>query len=166
MKGMLRLGRLEMKEIDQICVVVKDIKASMKHYWNLFKVGPCDVYTLAPPELTDTTVRGKPKPYSMKIALTTVGHLALELIQPLEGESIYKEFLAEKGEGLHHIACFKVDDIDGVIKNLEGEGVGVLQSGRWQGGYFAYMDTEKALGMVVELVKRTRERPPPEETYP
>ena len=89
--------RFVLKEINQICVVVKDLKSSMESYWKLFRLGPWSVYTFAPPELTDTIVRGKPKKHSMKIALTNIGPLMFELIQPLEGESIYKEFLEKKG---------------------------------------------------------------------
>ena len=33
-----------------------------------------------------------------------VGRVMWELIQPLDDESIYARFLAEKGEGMHHIA--------------------------------------------------------------
>lgn len=162
----MRQGKFVLKEINQVCVVVEDLKGSMERYWKLFGLGPWSVYTFAPPELTDMIVRGKPETYSMKIGLTNIGPLMFELIQPLEGESIYKEFLEKKGEGLHHIASFKLDDVEEAIEYLKKQGISVLQSGRWHGSYFAYMDTEKTLGMVVELVKRTKERPPPEEIYP
>jgi len=157
--------KFTLKEINQICVVVEDLKRSMENYWKLFRVGPWNVYTFAQPELTDTTVRGKPEIFSMKVALTNIGPLMFELIQPLEGESIYKEFLRKK-EGLHHIAFFKVEDVEEAIEHLKKQGISILQSGRWHGSYFAYMDTEKTLGMIIELIKRTKERPPPDEIYP
>ncbi|MFQ6076175.1 MAG: VOC family protein [Candidatus Bathyarchaeia archaeon] len=153
-------------EIGQIGIVVKDIQKSMAQYWNLLGIGPWRVYTLAPPDLTDTTVHGKPTPYAMRIAIAMIGSLMVELIQPLWGESTYQEFLEERGEGLHHIASYRVEDVEGAIEVLERKGIGVLQSGRWHGAYFAYMDTEEALGVIVELVRRTGERPPPEATYP
>ena len=35
------------------------------------------------------------------------GPIVFELIQPLDGPSIYKEWLDEHGEGLHHVACMR-----------------------------------------------------------
>ena len=35
------------------------------------------------------------------------GPVVFELLQPLEGPSIYKEWLEERGEGLHHVACMR-----------------------------------------------------------
>ena len=39
----------------------------------------------------------------MLAAVTQIGNIQLELIQPLNGPNIWKEFLEEKGEALHHI---------------------------------------------------------------
>ena len=33
-----------------------------------------------------------------------LGPIRLHLVQPLEGTSVYSEFLKTKGEGLHHMA--------------------------------------------------------------
>jgi 4-hydroxyphenylpyruvate dioxygenase-like putative hemolysin len=33
-----------------------------------------------------------------------IGQVQLELLEPLDDESIYARFLAERGEGVHHIA--------------------------------------------------------------
>ena len=158
--------KVKLKSIDQVCVVVRDIQKAVAHYWRTFGIGPWSIYTVKPPELTDTTVRGKSKVFSMKLAFAKVGPMMLELIQPLEGESVYKEFFVEKGEGIHHVASYEVDDLDRAIALLKNRGVGVLQSGRWKGASFAYMDTEKTLGAIVELVMRTAEFPPPDATYP
>jgi len=102
----------------------------------------------------------------MKLALAPVGSMKLELIQPLEGESIYKEFLEEKGEGVHHIASYEVDDLDRALAGFKELGIKVLQSGTWSGASFAYLDTEELLGTIVELVKRVGEYPEPDYTYP
>lgn len=164
--GPMTEEKVKLKTIDQVCVVVRDIQKAVEQYWQILGIGPWSIYTVKPPELKDTTVRGNPTVFSMKLAFAKVGSMMLELIQPLEGESLYKEFLAEKGEGIHHVASYEVDDLERAISLLENRGIGVLQSGRWKGASFAYMDTEKSLGAIVELVKRTTEFPPPEATYP
>ena len=42
-------------------------------------------------------------------AETHVGDMGFELLQPLEGPSIYRDWLDEHGEGLHHVAVMLHD---------------------------------------------------------
>jgi len=158
--------KFKLKSIGQIGIVVEDLQKAVKNYWDNFGIGPWSIHTAAPPDLTDTFIRGEPASFSMKLAFTKVGSIMLELIQPLEGESIYNEFIREKGGGLHHIATYEVEDMNEALSSLEKEGIKVLQRGKWRGASFAYLDTEKLLGIIIELVKRTGEFPTPEATYP
>ena len=48
-------------------------------------------------------LRGKLVEHSFIAAIASVGDVELELIQPLCGESLYAEHLAQHGEGLHHV---------------------------------------------------------------
>ena len=41
-------------------------------------------------------------PFSFRVAFATVGDASFELIAPLEGKSIYMDFLKTHGEGMHH----------------------------------------------------------------
>ena len=79
-----------------------------------------------------------------------------ELIEPVEGPTSYHGFLDEHGEGLHRLGYF-VDDIDAEIKNMESKGFALLQSGRGFGkdgtGAYAYFDTERAVGCIVEAIE-------------
>lgn len=160
-------SKIQVKEINQVCVVVKDLQASMERYSSQFGIGPWRVYTFEPPSHTQTTVRGRTVFYRMRLALAQVGSLMWELIEPLEGESIYAELLREKGEGLHHVACF-VEDFGQAIAGLKAQGIEILQSGNWNGITYAYMDTQGPLGAILELVKIPAGFvfPPPESTWP
>jgi catechol 2,3-dioxygenase-like lactoylglutathione lyase family enzyme len=155
------------RQMHQVSVVVKDVQAAVERYWNLFGVGPWQIYTFEPPELSDPTIHGKPEPYSMRIALAFMGEVQWELIQPLTGPSIYREFLDEHGEGVHHVS-FGVDDYDGAMASLQDQGINMLMGGSWHGATFGYVDTEKDLGVIVEMFKLTPdfEMPAPEATYP
>ena len=159
--------KLKIQQVYQICVVVKDIRKAMEHYWKVLGIGPWQLYTFQPPDLTDTMFRGKPEPFSMKLASARVGSLEWELIQPLEGQSAYREFLEQRGEGLHHVAV-TVDDFDKTVAALEKQGIGILMSGKFRGAMFVYMDTEKVLGTLTELCKVPPGvvMPEPEATYP
>ena len=151
----------------QVCVVVRDIQKAMENFWGVLGIGPWSLYTFQPPGLTDTTLRGKAQHYSMKLAITYMGDVCWELVEPLEGPSIYKEFLEQKGEGLHHVQ-FDVDDYDEAIDAFEEKGIGILMSGTFDGSTYAYLDTEEPLTMIAEIVKRRPDGslPPPEAVWP
>jgi hypothetical protein len=72
-----------------------------------------------------------------------VGDVQLELVQPVEGPSIYRDWLDRHGEGLHHLN-FLVDDVDETARTLARQGFPSLQSGRFgpteQKGAYNYID--------------------------
>ena len=160
---------VKVREISQVAIVVKNLEEAMKKYWETLGLGPWSIYTFAPPRLKDTYVRGKPVKYSMRLAITMVGNVMVELIEPLEGPSIYKEFLETKGEGLHHIACFKYNSLEEVKRDLEEfekMGIKVLQSGRFDNIYYYYLDTEPILGIIYEIGYIPMPLPEPERIWP
>jgi len=148
-----RKPAVEIRQVLQICVVVTSLERAMRRYEALLGLGPWQVSELGPPTLR-TSLRGVKQPYSMKIALAQAGGVQWELIQPLEGPSIYKEFLAQRGEGLHHIAV-ATDNHDESVRAFEKHGIGVAMDGRREDGTgYTYMDTQDALGFVLELYRR------------
>jgi hypothetical protein len=79
-----------------------------------------------------------------------VGSVQWELIQPLDDKSMYAEFLATKGEGLHHVAV-GVPSYGEALDTLRAKGRRVLQSGVYNGVTFAYLSTDEDLGVVTEI---------------
>jgi methylmalonyl-CoA/ethylmalonyl-CoA epimerase len=159
--------KIELKQMFQVCVVVKDIQKSVEQYWNIFGIGPWQIRTFQPPDLSDTTLRGKPELYTMKIAAAQIGNIQWELIQPLGGRSGYHEFLEEKGEGLHHIAVV-VEDFDKAVAAFEKHGIGTVMTGKFKESTYAYLDTAPALGFITEILKMPPgfEMPRPDAVYP
>lgn len=141
---------LALPSVSQIALVVKDVNKAIDFYREVWNVGPFRVFET---EYTDRTYRGKPGNFEMRIALAPFGTVYLELIEPLEGESIYDEFLEKNGEGLHHLG-FDVDDIEDRISAMEKIGVQVLQSGKSPEVAFAYMDTMALSGFIMEFIER------------
>ncbi len=134
-------------QIDQIGIVVKNMEKNLKFYKKLFGIEP--FLTLESP--TGSTIDSA----KLKIGLFQLGDVQLELIQVLEGETIHSEFLENKGEGLHHLG-FIVEDIEEELVRLEKEGIKILERGIIQEMVkFAYLDTEKTLGIIVELIQLT-----------
>ncbi|MBA2691603.1 MAG: VOC family protein [Rubrobacter sp.] len=156
------------KTVDQVAVVVRDLDAAMERYVEEFGIGPWSVYTFSP-DWIKMTFRGKEQGYSMKLALADAGGMMYELIESIEGPNSYQEFLDQSGEGLHHLGYF-VEDIDEAIKEMEIKGYSLLQSGRGFGtggdGGYAYFETEKALGCIIEAINLPEEMPEPERVFP
>jgi methylmalonyl-CoA/ethylmalonyl-CoA epimerase len=88
----------------QIGVVVRDLEATMRKYVHDYGIGPWDIYEFSPGNAKGLREHGQPVDRSWRLAATMVGQVQWELIQPLDDESVYARFLAEKGEGVHHIA--------------------------------------------------------------
>jgi methylmalonyl-CoA epimerase len=156
------------KEVLQVCMVVKNLDEALKRYWEVCAIGPWEIYTLDSSDMQDVTIRGHKAEFSMKVALTNVGNMQLELIEPLDDKSIYSEFLEKHGEGLHHIAC-AVDDYDDTISRLKDKGIGILQGGITKEGLgFAYLDTQEALSCITEIYKfpENLKQPIPDASYP
>jgi methylmalonyl-CoA/ethylmalonyl-CoA epimerase len=155
--------------IEHVGVLVRDLDRAMEHYTNDLRIGPWAVYTLSPDWIRDMTVHGKNQGYVYKLALCNVGPVLYELMESVQGPNIYEEFLKERGEGVHHLGYF-VEDIDAEISNMESRGFGLLQSGRGFGtnddGAYAYFDTERACGCILEALEMPAEMASPERTYP
>lgn len=155
-----------MKEGDviQIAHVTRDIERTMRYYWEVLGVGPWEIYTFAPPTIRDSMVRGKPSDHKYKVAVTWRGGIQFELMQPLIGRTIYDETLERKGEGLHHLKLY-YPDCQAAIERYRKQGIEVIQSGKIDTDEFYYLDTEEALGYVVELGNNGK-IPSSEHRYP
>ena len=135
--------------IIQVAHVVRDLEKAISAYSRVFDVGPWDVYTFAPPTLRESMYLGKSSDHTYRLAVTWVGGTQLELMQPLTGYSCYDDFLARKGEGLHHIKE-KVDDCQQAIAEYAKKGIRVIQSGKFGEDEFYYLDTSPLLKFVLE----------------
>lgn len=58
--------------ISHIAFVVDDLEDGMRRFGNLLGIEPWLLYRYEPPRLTNTTYRGEPTDYSMRVAITDV----------------------------------------------------------------------------------------------
>jgi catechol 2,3-dioxygenase-like lactoylglutathione lyase family enzyme len=142
-----------MLRISQIAVVVRDIDDALEKYHRALGWGPWNVYEHKPPSLHDTYVRGEPVEYTMIGAEAHVGDIDVELLQPVDGPSIYKEWLDEHGEGLHHVAVMRAtpEESAETMEHFAGLGAEVLMEGRiGESIHFYYLDTGPLLKVIIE----------------
>jgi catechol 2,3-dioxygenase-like lactoylglutathione lyase family enzyme len=94
------------------------------------------------------TYRGRPADFVADISLSYAGDTQLELIAPVQGASIYTEFLKRAGAGLHHI-CVEADDVGRALAERNADAV---QRGVMPGGVeFAYISAEDAGVPYIEI---------------
>jgi methylmalonyl-CoA/ethylmalonyl-CoA epimerase len=142
--------------IVQVGWVVKDLDPVVD-YWQ--KLGLKDIHRDGVRDFPGVTYRGKKVNLKMKMAFGDIGGVQIEWIQPVEGKSVYSEFLAKHGDGVHHLAYQMPSPavMDQQIQYFKQRGVDVVQSGTWKGqkgeGRFAYLNTApQGGGITIELM--------------
>ncbi|MCF3941709.1 methylmalonyl-CoA epimerase [Oceanobacillus alkalisoli] len=89
----------------------------------------------------------------VKIAFLKVGETRIELLEPLHEQSPINSFLAQRGEGVHHIA-FEVEDLTSRLSKLKEKGVRLINEESKQGAnnsQIAFIHPKEAHGVLVEL---------------
>lgn len=150
-----KAGKEMFTDFVQIGVVVADLDKSIQALTEVFGIGPFRSIEWPPPDRTDIKRHyyGEPGEFTARMAFTELGPVELELIQPLEGESIWADFLRGQGGGIHHIR-FNVPDLRPVIEYLDGQGIQAAQtgSGLRPGTNWANFDSASMVGFVIEAM--------------
>jgi hypothetical protein len=146
-------GKFVLPDVSHIGVVTKDLERTVREMEDLYGLKP---FMVMEPGYVNTYIRGKPVEFKLKSAFYRSGQVVMEVISVLEGDTIYGEWLGEKGEGLHHLG-YDIENIEEWIDYYKGRGIGVLQSGERPGVKWVYLDTAAYTGMIMELIERTEE---------
>ncbi|CAN5857705.1 MAG: VOC family protein [Acidimicrobiia bacterium] len=157
-------------QISQVALVVHDLDETMRTYHETLGWGPWKIYELGPPEMHSMTLHGQPVQFSMLVAQCEVPPgVVIELVQPLDGPSAYKEWLDEHGEGVQHIACRTTAqrEADEFNEQMAERGIDALMTGRiGQTIEFSYLDTQPLLKFILETGSGDESEVAPNRTYP
>jgi len=155
--------------ITQVAIIVENLEKAVENYWKIFGIGNWHFYTYGKPLVKKMSCRGKPCEYKMRVALSYFGNMRIELIQMMEGDTIYADFVRNHGYGVHHFGVL-VENMKDALNQAEAAGFKVIMDGSGFGrdgdGHYAYLDTEEKIGVTLELIERPRNRMPPEKIYP
>lgn len=130
-----------------ICAVVKDADKTSRFLSSIWGLGPWQTLDYATHK--DDMIVGEP--FKIHIVFAELGATVLELIQPVEGRSVWARLLETNGEGMHHIA-FTVSNWEEIVSKLKGEGGMMLVCARYEGKRWCYIDTKPG-GIIVELAE-------------
>jgi methylmalonyl-CoA/ethylmalonyl-CoA epimerase len=138
----------------QIAFIVKDAHRTAELLETIFGIGSFVFEDWPPsnrPEF-ERFVDGKPSEHRTLLAFASWNNLEIELIENVEGTSGYSEYLAEKGEGVHHL-LFEVDDLEKTIEAFAERGIGVKMgaTGRKPGTRWVLLDTNGLFGCSIEI---------------
>ncbi len=132
---------MTIKRIDHVAVVVNDLDQALAVYRDALGMPLSAVKTI--PE------------QDVKIGFLPSGDSEIELLQPINPTSGIAQYLAKRGEGLHHI-CLEVDDIEATLADLKARGTQLIDQTPRRGAYgrVAFIHPKGAHGVLIELLER------------
>lgn len=141
--GQVKLEQLtEPKKIEHIGIAVKSINEALPFYVESLKLE-----LKAIEEVASQKVR---------VAFLTIGEAKIELLEPLSEDSPIAQFIAKKGEGIHHVAL-AVDNISERLEELKNSGVKLIHESPVPGAanaLVAFLHPKSAHGVLYEYCEK------------
>ena len=90
----------------------------------------------------------------VRAALLTIGESEIELLEPVAPDTGAARFLAQRGEGLHHL-CFQTDDIHGELESARRRGVTLIDRQPRAGlaGTICFLHPRSSHGVLIEYAQ-------------
>lgn len=136
----------------QIGIVVRDIEKTTAAWSRILGLPMPEIRTTDPVEIANTEYQGESTPARAKLAFFHLGQVDVELIEPIDGPSTWRDQLDQHGESIHHIA-FVVNGMRERLDHLAAHDIPLVQRGEYTGGRYAYVDATAQLGTVLELLE-------------
>lgn len=145
--------RIMLGEPTHVCLVVRNVERTAELYSSLLGFGPFLIRVVEiPPDRA--SVRGEPVAQVLKFGYARRGPVMFEIVETVAGRTIYREFLEQHGEGIHHIGFRGNGLLDAELARWQGLGIAPLQVNRRDDPRygFAYLDTQARFGCIIEVV--------------
>ncbi|MCB1663028.1 MAG: VOC family protein [Pseudomonadales bacterium] len=142
------------RTVMQMAYVVENMEQALERWLQKIKVGP--FFVLKSLAAENMRYRGEPTNLDIDVALGFSGNLCIELIQQnCDSPSVYRELLQRQGPGFHHWGLYS-ETFDEDVLRYQQQNHELAFSGKVSvGARFAYMDTVKDLGGMLELIEVT-----------
>lgn len=138
--------------VTQVGIIVRDIESKARAWSEILGLPMPNIIVTDTVDKAQTEYDGKPTIARAKLAFFHMGQLDVELIEPMDSPSTWKDQLDQHGDSLHHIA-FVIMGMQEKIAYLDSKGVPLVQRGEYTGGRYAYLDGVAQLGTVLELLE-------------
>ena len=155
-------------QVFQIAFVMRDLDAALERYTRVLGGAPWRIFTFSSAIHGEVAYRGEPADFSVQLALNGTSP-QYELIAPQSGRGVHAEWLEEHGEGFHHVGVI-VESLDTAVDRMATAGYEAVQTGSGFGaagdGRYAYFDTARDLGCLVEAVEPPERMREPDRIWP
>jgi methylmalonyl-CoA/ethylmalonyl-CoA epimerase len=138
-------GTAQLANLSHVGIAVSNAEATAKLLSSIWNLGMPEVFDYEPS--ADSMIAGEP--FKVRLVFIKFGPLTIELLQPLDEKSIWSKFIAEHGEGIHHIAL-GVSNYDEMVNTLTEQGHPLLVAAVFNGCRWCYFDTSPG-GAVIEF---------------
>ncbi|MDA8236626.1 MAG: methylmalonyl-CoA epimerase [Chloroflexi bacterium] len=130
----------EVGRVHHVAVVVRDLEAALAFYRDTLGLAAGPVVPIPSDRV--------------RIAFLPVGEVRIELVEPTDDTTGVARFLANRGEGFHHV-CFEVPDISADLVRLAIDGVELIDTAPRPGaeGPVAFLHPRSCHGVLVELIE-------------
>ena len=90
----------------------------------------------------------------VRAALLTIGESEIELLEPVAPGTGVARFLAQRGEGLHHL-CFETDDVSQELETAKRRGVRLIDQQPRAGlaGTICFLHPKSNRGVLIEYAQ-------------
>jgi methylmalonyl-CoA/ethylmalonyl-CoA epimerase len=125
-----------LRRLDHVAIVVESSDRALEYFSGTLGL------EVAASEVLETP--------AVRLVYLDAGNVFLQLIEPLDSSSEIASWLAEHGEGVHHI-CFAVDRVPEAIEQLSGEQPASVGTGR--GRRSAFLPGPAQHGVLLECTE-------------
>jgi methylmalonyl-CoA epimerase len=132
---------MQLTEIDHVAIAVNDLEAAIAYYHDTFG---CSVEHR---EVVESD--------GVEEALLKVADSYVQLLTPTRDDSPVAKYLANKGEGIHHVG-YRVDDCGAALERVKQQGGRVIDEAPRPGSRgttVAFVHPKGAFGTLIELVQ-------------
>ena len=143
----------------QIAWVVKDVEKAKNFFKEMFGVSNFTPTGTTRVQDYDGTYYGQPADAENLVTMTYSGGTFIEVIQPISGKSIFKDYIDNNPSGgIQHIAySTSITNLDNVISDFENKGFTVVSSFDTPIAKIVFFDTREEIGVFTEIMGITKE---------
>jgi methylmalonyl-CoA/ethylmalonyl-CoA epimerase len=141
-------------ELVQVAWVINDIEVAKAFFKDMFGVMNFSATTITRLKEYDATYYGDPSDAENYVAMAYSDGKFIELIQPISGKSIFKDYIDSHPEGgIQHIAYSTgIINLDSVITDFNKRGFEVVSSFDTPIAKIVFFDTRKEIGVFTEIM--------------
>ncbi len=129
---------INVKKVHHVGIAVSDLDRSL-HFWK-------DIIGLP------LTTIEKVTSHKVQVVFLQAGDTTIELLTPLNGNTIMQNFINERGGGLDHL-CLEVDDLEKVLEELKHNEINLINDApvSLPGRKIAFVHPSSADGVLLEF---------------